>query len=373
MDIAEIIIKKLKGQLSVTEQETFVEWLESSPENRELFNRLELIKLKTGNLPDIENLDPSAAFNRILSKSKSKTKKRLARSIMKYAAASIIFIVGGYGVWQYSQPKAVINPCAVTLDMGDGEIISLSEQKQQNITDNDGNIIGKSTQNEITYNKAANKPIDIASNLLKVPNGKTFKVRLSDGTLVHMNAGSSLKYPSAFSLKGFRNVTLTGEAFFEVSKDKKHPFVVNVNKLDITVLGTKFNVSSYPEDISVKTVLVEGSVKLAEKGNKAQFLKPGYEADWHPNSKNIKFSKVDTSIATMWMEKGLVIREMPFNKIITKLERYYGVTIENKNKNISNEIYTAEFKDQNIEEVLSTFQFDTDFKYKIENKKITIY
>lgn len=373
MDIAEIIIKKLKGQLSVTEQETFIEWFESSPENRELFNRLELIKLKTGNLPDIENLDPTAAFNRILSKSNPKTKKRLARSVMKYAAVGIIFIIGGYSVWQYSKPDVIMDPYAVTLDLGNGEIISLSNQKQQNITDNDGNIIGKSTQNKITYNKDANKPTDIEYNLLKVPNGKTFNVRLSDGTLVHMNAGSSLKYPSVFSLKGFRNVTLTGEAFFEVSKDKKHPFIVSVNKLNITVLGTKFNVSSYPEDISVKTVLVEGSVKLAEKGTKAQFLKPGYEADWHPNSKNIQFSKVDTSIATKWMEKGLVIREMPFNKIITKLERYYGVTIENKNKKLNEEVYTAEFKDQTIDEVLSTFQFDTDFKYKIENKKITIY
>lgn len=373
MDIAEIIIKKLKGQLSDAEQESFMEWLESSPENRELFNRLEWIRLKTGNFPDIENLDSSAAVNKIVARSQSRRKKRLARSIMKYAAAGIIFIVGGFGVWQYSKPKPVIDPYAVTLDMGNGEIISLSDQKQQNITDNDGNIIGNSTQNEITYKKASSKLTDIAYNFLKVPNGKTYNVRLSDGTLVHMNSGSSLKFPAVFSLKSFRKVTLTGEAFFEVSKDKKHPFVVSVNKLDITVLGTKFNVSSYPEDISIKTVLVEGSVKLAQKGSNAQFLKPGYEADWHPDTNKIKFSKVDTSISTKWMGKGLIINEMPFDKIMAKLERYYGVTIENRNKNLDQEVYTAEFKDQTIEEVLNTFQFDTDFKYKIENKKIIIY
>jgi transmembrane sensor len=375
MDIAEIIIKKLNNQLSATENEIFRDWLESSLENKELFERLEQSKLKTGNVPNIDHLDPSAVLNKLLLSSKTKRKKRLVFSVMKYASVGIIFIVGGYSIWQYSKPvniPQIIDPYAVTLDMGDGKIISLSAQNQQDIIDDSGNVIGKSTQKEIDYTNAT-KQNEVAYNYLKVPNGKTYNVRLSDGTLVHMNAGSSLKYPAAFSAESFRKVTLSGEAFFEVSKDKKHPFVISVNRLDITVLGTKFNVSSYPEDISIKTVLVEGSVKLAEKGTKAQFLTPGHEAEWNPNSKKIKFSKVDTSIATRWMEKGLVISQLPFDKMANKLERYYGVTIENRNKTIKDEVFTAEFANETIEEVLNVFQDVTEFKYKIENKHIIIY
>jgi len=374
MDIAEIIIKKLNEQLNTVEKQFFTEWYESSSENKELYKRLELIKLKTGKTPDISAIDSSIAFDKVLSNFKSKRKRRSIKTVMKYAAVGLLFIVGGYSIWQFSNSNHnnVIDPHAVTLDMGNGNIISLSDQNQQDIMDEDGNFLGKKTGNEIDYTKAA-KRNETAYNCLKVPNGKTFNVRLADGTLVHMNSGSSLKFPTVFSLENFRKVKLTGEAFFEVSKDKKHPFIVNVNQLEITVVGTKFNVSSYPEDVSIKTVLVEGSVKLAERGTKAQFLKPGFEAEWNPKSKKINFSEVDTSIATRWMKKGLVISQLPFDKIITKLERYYGVKIENRNKTINNQVYTAEFEDVSIDQVLSTFQVDTEFNYKIENKKVIIY
>lgn len=374
MDIAEIIVKKLNGHLSETENQIFIDWYESSTENKELFIRLEQSKSKTGNVPNIDQLDPSAVLNKVLLRSKLKRKKRLMHSVMRYASIGIIFIVGGYSVWKYALPHTVnkIDPYSVSLDMGNGNIISLSDQKQQNIVDESGNFIGKSTQKEMDYTNASTQN-EIAYNHLKVPNGKTFNVRLSDGTLVHMNSGSSLKYPVTFSGTNFRKVTLSGEAFFEVSKDKKHPFVVSVNRLDVTVLGTKFNVSSYPEDVSIKTVLVEGSVKLGEKGNKAQLLKPGHEADWNPATKEINFSKVDTSIATGWMQKELIISQLTFDKMINKLERYYGVTIENRNKDITDEVYTANFPNQTIEQVLSTLQYDTEFQYKIKNKHIIIY
>lgn len=375
MDAPEIIIKKLNGQLNAAENKIFREWLESSFENKEFFERLEQIKFKTGNTPNIDDLDPSSVLNKLVVRSKIKRKNRLIFSVMKYASVGVIFIVGGYSIWHYSienNNKKIIDPYAVTLDMGDGNVISLSDQKQQDIIDDWGNYLGKSTQKEINYTNAV-KQDAIVYNCLKVPNGKMYNIKLADGTLVHMNAGSSLKYPTTFYAEKFRKVTLTGEAFFEVSKDKKHPFVVGVNKLNITVLGTKFNVSSYAEDISIKTVLVEGSVKLAENGNTAQFLKPGYEAAWNPNSKKIKFSKVDTSIATKWMEKGLVISQLPFDKMINKLERYYGVTIENKNKDIKDQVFTAEFTNESIEQVLTVFQDISEFKYTIKNNEIIIY
>ncbi|PKB15150.1 FecR family protein [Flavobacterium sp. 5] len=373
MDIAEIIIKKLNNQLNEEENKAFIEWFESSDENQAVFERLKEAKTQRGNIPVIDDLDSVLALDKLILNYRAKRKKRLIFSIMKYASIVVIFLVGGYSIWQYSRPNIVIDPNSVTLNMGDGKIIALSSNNLQNIIDDSGNFVGTSNQSEIDYTKTVTQD-EIAYNCLKVPNGKNFNVRLSDGTLVHLNAGSSLKYPTKFCKKGFRKVTLLGEAFFEVSKDKKHPFVVNANNLNITVLGTKFNVSSYPEDTTINTVLVEGSVKLAGKDEKkAQFLKPGFKAEWTTNNEKIAFSKVDTSVYTKWMEKGLVIDELPFDKIITKLERFYGVKIENRNQNLKEQIYTAEFSNKTINQVLDTFRVDTPFEYKMTNNQIIIY
>src|SRR5690606_36367432 len=102
----------------------------------------------------------------------------------------------------------------------------------------------------------------LAYNTLKIPFGKKFRLQLSDGTMVHINSGSTLKYPIKFIAGENRQVYLDGEAFFDVAKDKKHPFIVNADNLNVRVLGTHFNVSNYPEDAVTDVVLVEGSVGM---------------------------------------------------------------------------------------------------------------
>lgn len=138
MDIAEIILKKLKGELSESENQFFVEWLESSHENKIVFKRLEKAKAKNGELPVIDHLDSFAAFDKIIAKSKSKRKKRVMFSFMKYASIFLIFLGGSYGVWQYFKPAApveIIDPNAVTVDLGNEKVVSLSTGKSQKIMD----------------------------------------------------------------------------------------------------------------------------------------------------------------------------------------------------------------------------------------------
>ena len=115
-------------------------------------------------------------------------------------------------------------------------------------------------------------------NTLKIPYGKQFEVELSDGTIVHLNSGTTLRYPVAFLKNQNRKVFLTGEAFFEVAKDKAHPFTVSTQELNVEVLGTKFNASSYTEDVTTDIVLVEGKVALykdKKENNNSVKLTPG--------------------------------------------------------------------------------------------------
>src|SRR5690606_20172851 len=159
----------------------------------------------------------------------------------------------------------------ITLDNGTIETLGIDENKV--VRDADGNIIGTHNKSKLTYT-GVSKGEELVYNTLNIPYGKQFDVVLSDGTHVFLNSGTSLRYPVTFIKGKDRTVFLSGEAYFEVAKDEGHPFVVDANEIQIEVLGTKFNVSRYPEDSNINTVLVEGSIELQIKGNDATLSVP---------------------------------------------------------------------------------------------------
>jgi transmembrane sensor len=202
-------------------------------------------------------------------------------------------------------------------------------------------------------------------------------VVLSDGTHVHLNSGSSLRYPVAFIQGTSRKVFLTGEAYFDVAEDEKRPFLVNANEIDIQVLGTKFNVSNYPEDANINTVLVEGSVELLRSskgitGLESVILKPGHKAEWHKNSNEVSLSNVDTSLYTAWIKGKLVFRNTSFRQIREALQRHYNVVIHNKNVQLEEQIYDATFDIETIDQVLESFNRSWAIDYIIIDNEVFI-
>jgi len=212
-------------------------------------------------------------------------------------------------------------------------------------------------------------------NELKVPYGKKFELLLSDGTQVNLNSGSSLRYPVKFIKGQERKVFLYGEAFFDVTKNTKNSFVVNVDDLNVMVYGTKFNVSSFEEDKDINTVLIEGSIGLYNSDSNKEnisILEPGDLGAWDKNKKEISINKVDTRIYTSWIEGKLIFRKTPFKVICKKLERKYNVTIESNNNDLNNKLYNAVFEMETIEEVLTSFQKNYKLDYSIIENKIII-
>jgi len=202
---------------------------------------------------------------------------------------------------------------------------------------------------------------------------------LSDGTVVYLNSGTSLKYPVKFIEGQNRKVFLNGEAYFDVSEDKNNAFVVNAQELDVQVFGTEFNVIAYPEDHETDVVLVEGSVGLSEKGsiNKDKsktFLKPGFKGSFDREQKTINTSKVNTRLYTSWMKGNIVFRNESFDNIVTRLERHYNISIINNNKALANETFNAtiETEIETIEDVLNFFNKVYEIQYQIVNNKIII-
>lgn len=336
-------------------------------------------------IPDMKPKTADRIFSSILTEkheSKVIDLPRKRKSWAKYTtiAASVVLLLGigfFYKSEIFTPEKTVIlTGNEITLQTESGEIRVLSDSSKINITNRNGKIIGTQSGNKIIYNKALSSD-KLVYNTLKVPYGKRFELQLSDGTEIHLNAGTTLKYPVQFIAGENRQVFLDGEAFFDVTKDKTHPFIVNADDLNIRVLGTHFNVSSYPEDDATDVVLVEGSVGLYKQGNtfdaeKNTILKPGFKGSFSKKNGNITTKSVDTEVYTAWVNGELYLRNISFNNICKKLERHYDVTILNQNSKLANEKFNASFKDEPIEKVLSYFNDVYGIKYTITNNKVII-
>ena len=382
MDISQIIAKKIKGNLSEAEQEYLDLWINESEEKESLFYRL--LDFGVGeDIFSISQLDHDAQWQKVLEKSNKKrlkTNKAIPlKHLLKYAAIFIGVIGLVYGYWQTLPPHqgAVDTENFITLELENGELKTLSTESPKIITNTQGTIVGEQKGNRLDYSNQI-KTQKLVYNTLTVPNGRRFSVILSDSTTVHLNAGSSLKYPVKFIKDRNRQVFLTGEGYFDVTKDRKHPFVVTSGTLDVRVLGTKFNVTAYPEDREINTILVEGSVSLYSSENdndneKANKLEPGYKATWDRFYEKMEVEQVDTDIYTGWIDGKLVIKEMAFKNIVPKLERHYKVRIDNTYEALNKEIFTATFDIETIGEVLKIFAEETPFEYELKKDRITIY
>ncbi|MCG8321909.1 MAG: DUF4974 domain-containing protein [Cytophagales bacterium] len=293
--------------------------------------------------------------------------------ILKYAAVFIGFMVLTYffvkeNLATKSELK-IDTENAIILKIDNQELKVIDQGENQEIVSASGLVVGTQQGNTLVYDRGA-KIEKLIYNELTVPYGKIFNLELSDGTIIHLNSGSSIKYPIKFVGDGKREVFLNGEAYFKVVKDTGHPFIVNAYEVAVEVLGTEFNVTSYEEDAEINTVLVEGSVRLIDlfKSDEEVILDPGYKGAFHKNNRTIAKGAVDLDLYTSWIKGELIFRKSPFGNMIRKLERRYNVIIINNNEELNQKKFNARF-DVNIEsihDVMQSISNVTPFEFKIE-------
>lgn len=382
-EIEKHIVKYLTNQATLSELDKLSSWLENQA-NKDLF--CAYVKTNYAINYTMKQYNANQTKKNLLDIiNKEKRTYRLFKMkqfFLKYAAVILICLTAGYGYingYFTSVEKLNIPNENITLQLeGDSEklIIKLDELKKtftfkRNVS---GTQIGNKLK--LTF-KNKEKKEQLVYSTLTVPYGKRFKVQLSDGTLVDLNAGSSLKYPVNFIKGENRRVFLKGEAFFNVTKDANHPFIVNANEIDVRVLGTKFNISSYPEDENINTVLIEGSVSTYKKGetynsNIVTILKPGYKAAWHKKNNIMNVDKTNIEVHTAWLDGKLILHEIPFNDILKKLERQYNVTFVNNNEALEDRYFTAKFDVEDIYQVVESLSYSGNFTYKFDEDKIII-
>ncbi|NJB82717.1 FecR family protein [Wenyingzhuangia aestuarii] len=348
----------------------------------EILNRLDTIEEKTNrqlklkSLKKTKNSDWKKIHQQVVP-----AKKTIRLALFYKVAAVFVGVLGlSYFLTFYSNNNTLHNIAtndAIVLKLGNGKTQIIHTDGSSVIVNNSGTVVSKQIGTSLEY-VSANNVETLIYNELTVPFGKTFQVLLSDSTMVHLNSGTTLKYPVKFLKGKERLVYLTGEAYFKVSKDKHHPFTVVSKDINIRVLGTEFNVCSYPEDFGSKTVLVEGSVSLYKNNQdyskeNETLLVPNQKAVWSFNNKEFIIKDIpDTSMYTAWMEGKVVFKHTYFKNIIKKLERHYNVKIQNNNSELAHKKFTGYFDNETIEQVLKAFCKNYKIEYTIKNNLITI-
>lgn len=260
-----------------------------------------------------------------------------------------------------------------TLTFADGKVVTLSAAKK-------GVVVGNHT---LTYNDGSplqNSEAAIQSdNKIRIltastPRGGTYHVTLPDGTVVWLNAASSIKFPSTFSRQTERRVELTGEAYFEVFKNKDQPFIVHSGNQDVRVLGTRFNIENYPGDSFCRTSLVEGSVQLSPNapGAVAQkvMLVPGQQALLTNNTLNVETADVNAAIA--WTKGDFVFSKEDLSSIMKELARWYDIEVEYQDAPPHLRFDAIISRSKNLSAILQTMQITGKVKFKIDGRKVIV-
>ncbi|MEO9892243.1 FecR domain-containing protein [Aurantibacter sp.] len=359
--------KYLKNECSVQEIEMLDKYLQSYQDKERLWSELRY---------DEEIKDQLWMKIKSDIDSKGEENRFSIKQYLKYAAV-FIGLVGSF-LWYQSYTKEeipstnAVSDAEVILKTSNNAVKNISSDAEQDLFDKEGKVIGKQKGNQLIYND--NEQLqELVFNELIVPDGKKFEITLSDGTLVHMNSRSTLKYPVNFITGEERQVFLQGEAYFEVAKDSLTRFLVTTDEIEIEVLGTHFSVSSY-DGAKPYALLAEGSVAVHHQKNdlrKPTIILPGEIATLDQNA--ISVDKVNIHDYLSWREGRLTFTNESFVNIVSKIERHFGVSIENNYTDINEVKFRGEFKqEETITDILNTFQESAGFEYKIVDNKIMI-
>jgi len=323
----------------------YIESNESEKEQIQLA-RTFILSLKSTPVTDTQRTaqDIYSLIQQAIVKSRVKSKRRtLVLTITKFAAIGLIFFVLGIGVTQYIKSprlnhfeifgKNDNNYPYSTLTLSDGKNVRIPDKESEIVYNNHGQIV-INKRDTVQSGKAV---FENDLNQLFVPYGKNASIKLPDGTVAHLNAGSSLIYPSKFEGSS-RVVSLLGEGYFDVAHNPDMPFIVQTEEINIEVLGTKFDLSAYPGDNIVETILVEGSVKMIKNGfqfsSKEHILSPNQRAAFDINSKETSISEVNVDNYISWQKGFLLFDTEDLNRIFRKVERYYNIKISYTDPNL---------------------------------------
>ena len=352
------------------------EWIALDPNNQLVFDRLTSDEYFREELKIIHGFDAKANFSIFEGRHMAPVKRLLLRIAV---AASIVITctVGGnyYFLTKRNGRQSVFTSVndilpgknAATLTLGNGKKIVLEDAHNGKLAEEAGVVISKSSDGQLIYeiedqsNSGGSK-----NNILTTARGETYRIRLPDGSLVWINAATTLTYPASFAKLKERTVELNGEAYFEVSKDKTRPFVVKTAKQQLVVIGTHFNINSYSDEKQTVTTLLEGSVKI----NEEILLKPGEQARLLDNgSVNIHAANVDEALG--WKNGFFLFDKDDLPAVMRQISRWYNINVKYEGEITKASFDGKVYRNINLSKALEVLRY-ANVKFRIEGKTIII-
>jgi len=412
--IKELILGYLREELSTDEQRELDIWLAEAPRNNELLTEIQNADSLAASFAKLDRLDRVGVWERV--KAYSEEQKAVPFQertdhigrfrMLRWAAAAVVLAILGTGTWwvvrqqHITQPDQVSTTKAALHDVLPGStkaVLTLSSGRQVTLDSSmedtvmtEGAAIVASAKGKLAYNPGTDANLSVTYNTLTTPRGGQYQLTLPDGSRVWLNAGSSITYPTAF-VGQERKVSITGEAYFEVSKNVSQPFKVAIKDLEeVEVLGTGFDINAYDDEQTIKTTLLDGSVRVlagtspsvgvnTTSDKLSVVLKPGQQAhlavavNTNSGSKEqIKvLSGVDIAGVVAWKNGLFAFTDADLPTVMRQLARWYNVEVTYEGNIPKREFNGKIGKTLTLDQVLKVLT-KTRVHYTIEEKKLTI-
>ena len=379
--VYELISGKLDDRLSPMEETELSDWLAEDVKHEKIYAEIKKIRdqvklLHRDFTPDTENV-------------LKRVKRGRGRSIgfrywWKYASLFILPLGVALILWQGMKNESVEVHCQFSavsrpggeraiLKLYDGKTIMLDSTMKSSLIAHEANVrIEMDSNHLLRYSSYDSIGITDANknNELIIPKGGEYQVVLADGTKVWLNSASRLIYPQSFMGKE-RRVVLSGEAFFDVAHDAERPFIVETSRMNVKVLGTRFNVNDYDDNEEVSTTLVNGSVEIFSGGQQAFRLVPGEQAYGKENE--LEKREVNVRLYTSWIDGKFLFNNTELEEIAKQISRWYDVEIFFSSENVKKVRFTgAIVKFKPLDDLVRMIESTSQVRFSVKGKTIVI-
>ena len=331
--IAHLLFLAYTGEASPDQQEELSRWLKEDKHHDDLYQTIMDHERIRSEQEVFLLFNQQRAWAKISQKTYRKS-KILYTNFLRYAAVFICFICVSVYFLYPDKPEEKIEIAELFLEPISSKAILQNEQDVRISLPGQCYSIKDSTRHK--------KQLETSEILrIYVPKGGEFELVLADGTRVWMNSETELKFPRAFTGDKRQVELVSGEAYFDVRKDKTKPFIVRNKDLNLTVLGTQFNIQNYSDEHEIITTLVEGAVQLSSDKT---ILHPGEQATYNKATREVQVETVDTELFTAWREGRLIFKSTRLETVLKQLSRWYDVKFVYEEERLKDLIFSGKMK-----------------------------
>lgn len=378
LHIINLLSEYLTGEMSDLHQAELEGWLNEREANRQFFERFCADRSFRQRWELRQRIDVDAAMQKFENRTGGKVVLSVWKKWGLYSAVAAILVVAVGVAWFYlrqtteipEMAEAVIMPgsAKAVLVLADGAEVNLGRDDSLSVDLSSG-VQAVNMGKQLIYK--GGQSVQMQYNELRVPRGGEFEVVLADGTLVKLNAESTLKYPETFGSEQ-REVVLTGEAYFQVTKSEV-PFIVKVGGLSVRVYGTSFNINTQKTD-RIQTVLVEGKVGIKMAENDCEYiLSPSQLADYNTSTGKLEVKEIDLTPYTAWTRGEFVFENQRLEEILETLSLWYDIEVFYQNSSLKDLHFTGYVKRyQTIDQILNALSQSVGVKFSQQGKTLMV-